>query len=70
MVLGNIDWIILVQNWNQLGALVNTVMNLRVPYITEKLLSSCKITSTRDGLSYLQSVCDQGADGAGPKHVQ
>jgi hypothetical protein len=30
-VLGGMDWIDLVQNWDQWKVLVNTIMNLRVP---------------------------------------
>jgi hypothetical protein len=34
-----IDWIDLAQNRDQWGTVVNTVMNLRVPYIAGKFLS-------------------------------
>jgi hypothetical protein len=37
------DWTDLDQNRNQWRALVNTVMNLRVPYNTGKFLSSCTV---------------------------
>jgi hypothetical protein len=37
------DWIDLVQDTDQERALVNMVMNLRVPQIAEKFLSSCTI---------------------------
>jgi hypothetical protein len=39
--LGDIDWIHLAQNMDQWKALVNAVMNLRVPYNAVKLLSGC-----------------------------
>jgi hypothetical protein len=38
-----IDWIDLAQGRDQWKALVNTVMNLRVPLNAGKFLSSCKI---------------------------
>jgi hypothetical protein len=37
------DWVDLAQSSEQWRALVNTVMNLRVPYITGKFLSSWTI---------------------------
>jgi hypothetical protein len=40
---GGIDWIDLTQNRDLWRALVNTVMNLRVPQNAGKFLSSCKI---------------------------
>jgi hypothetical protein len=40
---GGVDWIDLDQNRDQWRALVNTVMNLRVPYNAGKFLSSCSI---------------------------
>jgi hypothetical protein len=44
---GGIDWIDLTQNRDRWRALVNTVMNLRVPYDVGKFLSS----STTGGFS-------------------
>jgi hypothetical protein len=39
--LGVMGWIDLAQDREQWGALVNTVMNLRVPYNVGKSLSGC-----------------------------
>jgi hypothetical protein len=38
---GGIDWIDLAQDRGQWRALVNTVMNLWVPFNAEKFLNSC-----------------------------
>jgi hypothetical protein len=44
---GGMDWIILAQVKDKWTALLNTIMNLRVPYYSGKFLSSC----TTDSLS-------------------
>jgi hypothetical protein len=41
--LNGIDWTDLAQDMDQWRALVNTVMNLRVPQNAGKFLSSCRI---------------------------
>jgi hypothetical protein len=38
---GDMDWIVVAQDRDQWRALVNTVMNLRVPQNNGKLLSGC-----------------------------
>jgi hypothetical protein len=38
---GGMDWIGLAQNRDQWGALVNTVMNIRIPQNVGKFLDSC-----------------------------
>jgi hypothetical protein len=40
---GGMGWIVLAQDRDQWRVLVNTVMNLRVPYNFGKFLSSCVI---------------------------
>jgi hypothetical protein len=45
IVWDGMDWIDLAQDRDQWRAVVNTVMNLRVPYSAGKFLSSCTINS-------------------------
>jgi hypothetical protein len=40
---GNMDWIDLAQDRDQRKDILNTAMKLRVPYNSEKFLSSCTI---------------------------
>jgi hypothetical protein len=40
-----VDWVDLAEDRDQLRALVNTVMNLRLPYNAGKFLSGCTIGS-------------------------
>jgi hypothetical protein len=40
-----VDWIDMAQDWGQWRALVNTVLNLRVPQNSGKFLSGCTIGS-------------------------
>ena len=39
------DWIDLAQDWDRLRALLNAVMNLRVPQIAVNFLTSCRPVS-------------------------
>jgi hypothetical protein len=46
------DWIGMAQHRDQWRALVNTVVNLRVPWSAGKFLSTCIIAAPQEGLSY------------------
>jgi hypothetical protein len=63
---GDMDWIDLAQDRDQRRALVNTVLNLRVPYNVGKFLSSCTTEgfSRRahlHGVSYIYTDYDSGS---------
>jgi hypothetical protein len=38
------------------GAIVNTVMNLRVPQNVEKFLSSCELAASQEGLISMEFI--------------
>jgi hypothetical protein len=49
-----VDWIDMAQDWDQWRALVNMVLNIRVPYNAGKFLSGCTV----GGFSKRAQLCE------------
>jgi hypothetical protein len=60
------EWIDMAQDRNQWRALVNTVLNLRVPYNAGKFLSGCTIGGSS---RWVQLSCKQSSPELSQQHV-
>jgi hypothetical protein len=53
-----VDWIDVAQDWDQWRALVNTVLNLRVPCNAGNFLRGCTIGGSSEGLRSVSKYMD------------